>query len=535
MKLLNTVLYKLKHTEIMKGLASPGMLICLSLVLLPACTSKRDIIDLSPKYEPPTLIVPRDWRGQSPFKLASPQDNTYNGQWWKIFHDPVLDKLHEKFQESNPTLQAAAERFIQSRFEMMKARSMYLPQLGIKGFYDNNQRSPDDLMHGEVNEFAFGNTASFMGPLSWEPDIFSRYRNATNIRVFQAQASAAHYGAIRLLLQAELTADYYILRALDAKNAVYLQSIAYYKRSLELVTIQFKGNLASRIDVARAKFLLASTEAKQLNVEAERQVVEQSIAALLNISPSIFRIKPISKLEIPHVTIPNVLPADLLERRPDIADLERKMAQANKSIGIARAAFFPRINLNGSGSIFLIAQISNPIWALGTIVDYNIFKAGYRRAQLQKSWSVYRETMNNYRKGVLTAFKEVEHGLSKTNLISQELGRQKEAVDAAFKTQELTMDLFRGKLASSLDLLYAELNTLEARIREVEVKQHLMVATVYLVKSLGGGWDQCQIPRDEQIPAFGLFQYDKLGNIQPVVGIKKSNPEREANLINATL
>ncbi|MDF1646673.1 MAG: efflux transporter outer membrane subunit [Legionellaceae bacterium] len=508
--------------------------ICVFLILglLASCTSKRDIIDLSPEYNPPKLIVPRDWRGQSPFRLASPKDNTYNGKWWKIFNDPILNQLQEKFHQSNPTLQAAAERFIQSRYEMMKARSMYLPQIGIKGFYDNNQRSLDDLQHGEINEFASGNTASFMGPLSWEPDIFSRYRNETNVRVFQAQATAAHYGAIRLLLQTELTANYYILRALDAKNAVYLHSIAYYKKSLNLVNIQYKGKLASKIDVMRAKFLLAGTESKQLEVEAERQVVEQSIAVLLNISPSTFKLKPVSTLTIPKITIPNILPAELLERRPDIADLERKMAQANKSIGIARAAFFPQINLNGSSSLFLIAQISNPVWALGTILDYNVFKAGYRRAQLQKSWSTYRETLNDYREGILTAFKEVEHGLSKTNLIDKSLGRQKEAVNAAFETQELTMDLFKGKLASSLDLLYAELNTLEARIHEVEIKQNLMVATVYLVKALGGGWSQrTQLPEDEQIPAFGLFQYNKLGQIEPVVGIGKSTPENQVNLI----
>ncbi|MCH9756316.1 MAG: efflux transporter outer membrane subunit [Gammaproteobacteria bacterium] len=532
MKNMDTRQYSLRTTPFIKHKRFRCVCIFLVFGILSSCGSKRDIIDLSPEYNPPKLIVPRDWRGESPFKLASPKDNTYNGKWWKIFHDPVLNQLQEKFHESNPTLQAAAERFIQSRYEMMKARSMYLPQLGIKGFYDKNQRSLDELQHGEVNEFAFGNTASFLGPLSWEPDIFSRYRNETNVRVFQAQASAAHYGAIRLLLQTELAADYYILRALDAKNAVYLKSIAYYKKSLNLVTIQFKGKLASKIDVMRAKFLLAGTESKQLEVEAERQVVEQSIAALLNISPSTFKIKPVSTLTVPQITIPNVLPAELLERRPDIADLERKMAQANKSIGIARAAFFPQINLNGSSSLFLLTQISNPVWALGTILNYNVFEAGFRRAQLQKSWSIYRQTLNDYREGILTAFKEVEHGLSKTNLIDKSLGRQKEAVDAAFQTQELTMDLFRGKLASSLDLLYAELNTLEARIHEVEIKQNLMVATVYLVKALGGGWNQrTQLPQDEQIPAFGLFQYNKLGQIEPVVGIKKSEPENQVNLI----
>jgi len=512
----------------------PDKLSCVlvMVLLLSSCGAKRDIIDLSPEYNPEKLIVPRDFRGQSPFKIATPSENTYSGEWWKLFNDPELDQLQKKLYESNPTLQAAGERFVQSRYEMMKARSMYLPHLGIKGFYDQNQRSSDDLMHGQVNELALGNTSSFMGPLSWEPDIWSKYRNATNIRVFQAQASAANYGAIRLLLQAELAANYYTLRALDAKNSVYFQSIAYYKKALDMVTIQFNGNLASSLDVARAKFLLTSTESKQLDVEAERQVVEQSIAALVNVSPSTFRIKPVSTFSIPKMTIPKVLPADLLERRPDIAALERKMAQANKSIGIARAAFFPDINLNGSSSLFLIAKISNPVWAFGSILDYNIFESGYRRAQLQRSWSVYRETLNQYREGVLTAFKEVEHGLSKTNLIDKSLGRQKEAVAAAFHMQELTMDLFRGKLASSLDLLYAELKTLEARIHEVEIKMNLMVSTVHLVKALGGGWEQKnQMPQDKQIPAFGLFQYTKLGEIKPVVDIGKSDPENQVNLI----
>ncbi len=323
-----------------------------------------------------------------------------------------------------------------------------------------------------------------------------------------------------------------MLRTLDAKNAVYKKSIVYFKRSLAIVTIQFEGNLASRLDVARAKYLLKNTESKQLAVEAERQVAEQSIAALLNISPSVFKLKPISSFEVPNITIPDVLPSKLLERRPDIADLERKMAQANKSIGIARAAFFPQINLNGSASVFLISQISNPIWALGTVLDYYPFKAGYRRAQLQKSWSQYRETLNQYREGVLKAFKEVEHGLSKTNLMTKELKRQKEAVNAALETQNLTMDLFKGKLTSSLELLYPEIYALEARIREVEIKQDLMVATVYLVKALGGGWNMGQIPRDEQIPAFKLFQYNQLGKIEPVAGIEKSDPKKQSNLIN---
>jgi len=508
--------------------------ILMLLVLIPffsACKHKRDIIDLSPKYEPKELVVPRDWRGQSPFRLASPKDNTYNGEWWKIFHDPMLNQLQVKFHESNPTLQAAAERFIQSRYEMMKARSLYLPHIGIQGFYDENQRSIDDLQHGEVNQFAFGNTSSFVGPLSWEPDIFSRYRNLTNVRVFQAQASAAHYGAIRLMLQAELTANYFVLRTLDAKNEVFKASIVYFKRSLDIVTVQFNGKLASKIDVARAEYLLRNTQARQLEVEAERQVVEQSIAALLNISPSAFSIKPKKHFNVPDITIPNVLPSDLVERRPDIADLERKMAQANKHIGISRAAFFPQINLGGSVSAFLLSQVSNPVWAFGAILDYHAFKAGYRRAQLQKSWSVYRQTMNEYREGVLKAFKEVEHGLSRTRLFNQELMRQKQAVAAAVETQDLTMDLYRGMLASSLELLYAEIYALEARVKEVEVKQNLMVATVYLVKALGGGWNTEQIPLDEEIPAFKLFQYDHLGRINPVRKIAKSDPDEQANLV----
>ncbi len=506
------------------------IVISLMILLFLSCTNRRDIIDLSPEYKPGKLIVPRDWHGNSPFKIAKPSENRYNGEWWKIFKDPVLNALQEKFHQSNPTLQAASERFIQSRFAMMQARSQYLPHLGIAGFYDKNQRSSEDLIHGQIDTFPFGNTASFTGPLSWEPDIFSKYRNMTNVRVFQAQQSAASYGAIRLLLQAELCANYFTLRTLDSKNNVYLKSIAYYKNSLNIITTQYNGNLASQIDVVRAKFLLARTQSLQLNVEAERQVVEHAIAALLNISASTFKIKPKNEFNIPDIKIPKTLPAQLLERRPDIAALERKMAEANKAIGIARAAFFPNINLSASNSVFFMSQISNPVWAVGTIFNFTVFEAGFRRAQLQRNWSIYRETLSNYREGVLTAFREVEDGLSKTNLASQELIRQKEAVDAAYKTQILTMELFRGRLASSLDLLYAEINTLEARINEVEIKRKLMVSTVYLIKALGGGWDDSQIPLDEQIPAFGLFQYDNLGNINPVVNIKKSNPEQQVNL-----
>ncbi len=495
---------------------------------LAACNA-LPAVDLAPSYEPDQFIVPASWRGASPFVLAKPADGEIRPDWWKLYKDRLLDKLEEEAVATNPDLQAAAERFLQARDIMMKTQSRLLPHIGVGFGASDNKQSENALFRGPTDP-VYDTSVSTGGLASWEPDFWSAIRNATRAQIYRAEQRAAEYALARLSLQAEIAREYFLLRGYDAQNAIYKQSIAFYKQSLSIVEDRFKGKVASELDVARAKTLLFSTEAKQLEIDGLRQVTEHALAVLVNKSPSAFSIPPAGTLPHASFKIPAKMPSTLLERRPDVAGMEREMAQANRAIGIARAAFFPRVVFRADGGFedhaFNLLKLANSFWAYGSEVSLPIFEGGMRRAQLQQSWSAYRETEDKYRSTVLNAFREVENGLSLTNRLSAQAKRQDLAVEAALKMQSLTMDLYQGGLNSSLDLIYAQVNTLEARIRSVEIKTRLLEASVGLIRSLGGGWDRRQLPSDDQIQPFGVLDYDGLEKPKPVGGIDVSTGDR---------
>ncbi len=488
---------------------------------LTGCSDWFPRANLAPTYEPPQYVVPVSWRGTRPFVEAKPSDDELRPDWWKLFGDPVLDKLVEQAMEANPDLQAAAERFVQARDMMMKARAQYIPQIGI-GFGGRHERQSIEKLFRPDTIPIQGSTMELGGIASWEPDFWSALRNATRVETYRAQERAADWGLARLSLQAEVASDYFILRGFDAQTAIYSQSIDLYRQSLGLVKAQFAGKLASALDVARVESLLFSTETKLAQIQGQRQVTEQAIAILLNVAPASFTIDPVNDLRVASFTIPRVIPATLLERRPDIASSERRMAQASRTIGIARAAFFPNVSFRADGGFedgFNLIKLANSFWAYGSEVSLPVFQGGYRRAQLQQAWSAYRETEDLYRSTVLNAFREVENNLSLTNRLTLAANRQDAAVEATFKTQNLTSDLYRGGLASSLELIYAQVSTLTARIDSIVIKADLLKSSVALIRALGGGWNRNQLPTDDQIQPFGTFQYVNLKKPEPAGGI----------------
>lgn len=490
---------------------------------LPACSGDwLPHVDLAPPYQPPQYVVPASWQGSSPFVEAKPSDDELRPDWWTVYNDPTLNRLIDQAMATNPELEAAAERFVQARDVMMQVRSQRIPQLGLGGRGADSRnhvdplRSPGDLpVTGPVGAGA--------GLASWEPDFWSAIRNATRVETYRAEERAADWGLARLSLQAELTADYFTLRGFDAQAAIYKQSIDLYKKSLELVKAQFAGHIASALDVARVESLLYSTETKYAQIQGQRQVTEQAIAILVNMAPAGFTVPPVDDLRVATFKIPQTLPSTLLERRPDIAAMERRMAEANRTIGIARAAFFPDVNFAADGGIissgFDAARLASAFWSYGSVVSLPVFQGGYRRAQLQKSWSAYRETEDLYRSTVLNAFREVENGLSLTNRLTVAADRQDAAVGATQRAQDLTMELYQGGLASSLELIYAQVATLTARIDSVQVKAELLRSSTTLLRALGGGWNRRQLPTDEQIQPFGTFQYTDLDKPPPAGGI----------------
>ncbi|MBA5864006.1 MAG: efflux transporter outer membrane subunit [Nitrospira sp. CR1.1] len=490
-------------------------------LVLTGCSS-FPAADLSPTYEPTQFVVPASWHGSSPFVEAKPSDGELRSEWWTVYDDPVLNMLEAQAMEANPDLQAAAERFVQARDVMMKARSQYLPRIGL-GFDASGNRESIEHLFRPPDVPRYESTVAAGGIASWEPDFWSALRNATRIEVYRAEERAADYGLARLSLQAELAANYFLLRGYDAQAAIYSQSIDLYRESLDIVNAQFAGAIASALDVARVESLLFSTETKYAQIQGHRQVTEQAIAILLNRAPAGFTIEPITELRVAAFKVPQTIPSTLLERRPDIAGMERKMAQANRAIGIARAAFYPNVSFRAGGGFedagISLFSLANSFFSYGSSVALPLFQGGYRRAQLQQAWSAYRETEDRYRSTVLNAFREVENNLSLTNRLSEAAGKQDAAVGATLHAQELTMELYLGGLASSLELIYAQVGTLIARIESVQIKAELLKTSVMLIRALGGGWNRRQLPNDEEIQPFGTFQYVNLDKPPSVRGI----------------
>ncbi len=484
-------------------------------------------LNFAPKYNKPEFVVPDSWNGSGPFLKANPSDDEIREDWWTLYNDPILNKLEKEAIGANADLHASAERFLQARDIMLKARSKLMPSFGIGAGISANKQSEDALFRG-AGDPVRDNNMSVGGGASWEPDFWSAIRNETWAKIYEAESMAAEYSLAKLSLQSELAINYFLLRGLDSRDNTYVQSIDYYKESLKIVESRFKGGLAPKLDIYRAKYLLASTEAMRFDIQSQRRVIENAIAVLVNQSPSVFKIEPVNELLVANFKIPTILPSNLLERRPDVASMERKMARANREIGIARAAFFPNISFNAKGGFEAGSNLlssKNSFWSYGSLASVPIFQGGYRRAALQQAWSAYRETEDRYRSTVLNAFKEVENGLAQTYFLSLEAEKQDEAVDAAFKTQDLTSQLYKTGLSNSLELLYSQLNTLTSRIDAIQVKTNLLVSSVALVRSLGGGWNRKKLPKDDEIQPMNIFNATDFMNPKQIKGLEVNSKD----------
>jgi len=498
----------------------------LSLLGLSAC-------DLAPTYKAPNFVVPASWQGQAPFAIATPADTVLPENWWTMLHDPLLNELEERATADNGDIQAAAERFIQARSLVAAARSELLPHASMEAGASDNKQSADRLFRNGAT--LTQTEEDYGGLVSWEPDFWSSIRNRVRSQKQFAQQRAADFAMARLSTQAELARDYIELRGYDAQDAIYEQSISFYKRAVTITENQVQNQAAPRLDLARAQAQLYTTQAAQLDIQAARQVTEHAIAVLTNSSPSAFHIPQIQTFSFIQPSIPASVPSELLQRRPDIASAEREMAQANREIGIARAAFYPHIALKLGGGFaangFDLANLANSLWTYGASLDMPLFDGGLRRAELQRTWSAYRETRDEYRMKVLSAFREVEDGLSRTERLSKENAALEQAVKANLDTQNMTMTLYQGGVGTYLEAIFSQENTLESRIHQVEIATRLYKADVDLIRSLGGGWSTRNLPTMDQTLSVEPLQYDNLHHPKPVGDVNASqHPEQFENL-----
>jgi NodT family efflux transporter outer membrane factor (OMF) lipoprotein len=462
---------------------------------------------LAPPYNPPQYVLPESYQGSGPFKIAHPGDTLPRGPWWEAFGDPLLNKLERQLESQNSSLAALAEQYTQARDLAAVARSQLYPQLSASAglAYEKesvnqpfrNQQSTAPLIEPD-NEIAAGAT--------WEPDFWGKIRNGVRQQERLAQSSAAVVAAARLSLEAQLANDYIALRGLDAQDAVYRASVANYQDAVDITSLRLRGKIGSELDVARAQSQLASTQALLSFTLSARAVLQHAIAVLVDANPSTFTIPEDERLALTAPAIPVGLPSQLLERRPDIASAERQMAAANAGIGVARAAFYPDITISALGGFqdtgFNLASLPNSLWSIGAGAVLPLFEGGLRRAELQRSWSQYAQARDTYRSTVLSAFQEVEDGLSQTVLLEQQTRSQRQAVVQATEAQDLSQQLYIGGLTTYLDVVVAQETALTASIAAAQARVGWLQGSVNLILALGGGWTAADLPTEHGVLPF---------------------------------
>jgi NodT family efflux transporter outer membrane factor (OMF) lipoprotein len=492
--------------------------------------------DLAPAYHPPQFILPNSYAGSAAFSVAVPADNFDRGAWWTLFGDPVLNRLEDAAARNNPDLQAAAQAYQQSRDLAAEAEAGLFPQVGTDALLSDNKQSINRLFRGNTTTPNIEASNEIEATASWEPDFWDEIRNETRAQRQRAQGDAAALASAKLSLEGELASEYIALRGLDAEHAVYQNAIHYYQTAVSITQMRLSGDISSGLDVARSEDQLGATEALDTDLEANRAVLQHAIADLVGDSASSFDLPPQPDADLTVPDVPAQVPATLLQRRPDIAEAERAMAAANTSIGVSRAAFYPNGAINALTGIqdngFNLLNLPDSLWSVGASVSLPLFEGGLRRAELQRAWSAYAQTRDDYRATVLSAFQEVEDGLSLSQLLSTEAAQDQAALQAALKAQQLSLKLYTGGLSDYLDVVVSQEAALTAEIARAGLETRRLQAAVRLIQALGGGWDVSQLPSERQIMPFNPIG---LGGNSSKRGAELLEPAASDDLIGAAV
>lgn len=469
---------------------------------------------VGPRYSRPAAPAPAPdaWKTQPPWEQAAPKDAIPKGAWWQVFHDPELDAYEQQLLQANQSLAAARDRLSQARSLARVATADYFPQLSADPNAARERGSGNRPLNGAAPTVING-VAQPVTPytqsvytipfsLSYEADLFGQVRRNVEAANASLQSSAADLGNVQLVLTAELAADYFTLRELDAEYQVVEESVGYQRKGLDLVQDRHRGGIASGLEVAQQATVLDSTISQASLVQESRAQYEHAIAVLVGQPAPAFAV-PVVPLKATPPPVPLGVPSDVLERRPDIATFERQMAYENAEVGIARTAFYPHITLSGSGgwqSTDLASLLNAPslFWSLGADALEPILQGGRNRANLAATRAAYDQAVANYRQSVLTAFQEVEDGISNLSTVSQALTTQAAAVEDARKALDIANNRYVGGVTNYLDVITAQTTLLSSQRLETQLLGQQMVSSVYLVKALGGGWDVGQI-QDQQV------------------------------------
>jgi outer membrane protein, multidrug efflux system len=448
---------------------------------------------VGPNYQrPEATTIPDAYTGPTgEWKIAVPQAHFPKGNWWEMFNDPELNQLELDAGAANQDLKAAAARFEQARATADVTKSNLFPRLGVS-FQPTEQRDSENRPVGGKPGKTY-ETFTVPFDLSYEVDLWGRVRRTVESASALKEASADDVQSVRLAMQAEVAADYFALRALDADKAMLLSSIEVYRKSLELVRNRRAGGMVSDLDVAQAETILRTTEAQLPDNALQRLKLQNALAVLTGRNATLFRIEE-RPLNLMPIVIPPGLPSELLERRPDIAAVERRMAAANASIGAAEAAFFPTIKFNGlagfqSGDMSMLLDWPSRYWTLGPSITLPLFQGGQLWANLRQAKATHEETVAKYRQTVLAAFADVENNLAAEHLLANQYQQQMTALRSARYQLEIANNRYSSGLVTYLEVATAQNSALAIERTSVRLHGQQLVAVVALVKSLGGGWN----------------------------------------------
>jgi NodT family efflux transporter outer membrane factor (OMF) lipoprotein len=446
----------------------------------------------------PTAEVPSAYKESGDWKTAEPSDAISKGKWWEVYQDKQLDELEDQVSISNQSLKVAQARFQEARAAVRISRSALFPNatagVSITQFHQSSNRP---LFSSSSKK----NYTDYQIPFdaSYEADVWGRVRRTVEASRSEAQASSADLANVELSLRAELALDYFQLRGLDAQKHLLDSTVVSFEKALELTKNRYSGGLASAVDVAQAQTILETTRAQDIDLGVQRSAFEHAIAVLIGKPAAEFSLQPMP-LTVPPPPLPEGLPSQLLERRPDIAAAERRVREANAQIGVARAAYFPLITLSGTGGfesavISTLVQGPSGFWSLGGAAVETIFDAGRRRGVTQQALAAYDQNVANYRQTVLTAFQDVEDNLAALRILQDEALTENAAVASAEHSVALSVNRYKGGIANYLEVTTAQSAALADERTAVDILTRRMTASVLLIKAIGGGWNVSQIPR----------------------------------------
>jgi NodT family efflux transporter outer membrane factor (OMF) lipoprotein len=459
-----------------------------ALALLSACT-------LGPAYEKPPVSamtsLPTTYKSLDGWKEATPGDLLDRGDWWTLLGDPRLDALIGRVNVSNQTIAAAEASYRQARALVREQRASLFPTIDLSGSATksggggSSSSTSTSTSSGQRYQASIG--------ASWEPDVWGRIRNTISNAKASAQASAADLAAARLSMQGELATNYLGLRQADAELALVGKTVEGYQRSLTITQNRYAAAIAPKSDVLQATTQLASAQADLETLKQTRATYENAIAVLVGEPASSFTLAadPAWTAQLPR--IPAGVPSTLLERRPDIAAAERRVAAANAEIGVARAAFFPTFGLSADGSSSAtrlgdLFSASANTWSLGLSAAQTLFDAGARKAQVEQARASYDASVADYRLVVLTAFEDVENQLTAVQVLDRRYALLKTSSDAADQTEQMLLNQYKAGQVAYTDVVTAQASALSARRALLTAAVARQTTAVALIQALGGGW-----------------------------------------------